>query len=319
MATRPTSRQLQGHFNTLRARKSLTSAQTIDIASGRYGTGTEYAGADNVSHPDWVGATGIFYVYLDINGNLVLNDIEGFPFLSIKIATITIDSGIIVDIFDERPSINGPMDAYYIALENPGTFCSIEGDTVQDAIEELDAYVCTLVLTAALSERRTEYVDLDIDGGIPNGLVRKSHVNDTAALAFVNRNNKIGKVRYSVSIPGNYVRDTNINVKVFWSTPNDDDGYVSWRLKYKSLKSGTDSVDSAATTVTYDQNTPGIANKLVDTSDNLYVPFYDFDSSNLLVINIERENGIDDTYDSTVNVHRIRVEYVGLGVQDEEE
>jgi hypothetical protein len=274
VTTRPTSRQLQGHLNALRASKSHTANETIDIAAGFYGAGKYYNGVTDVSHPSWVGATDTFYVYLDKDDNLILNNTSGYPSLSTNIARIVIVSGVVFDVIDDRAEVNGLLDAYQVAYDDTGnTF--IFADNVQDAISEIDGYI-------AVGANIAKTWDFNIHGGIINGLVKLSHVSDSPVLEFVKKP-KNGKVRHSVSLPYDYVDNSDIVIKVFWSVPDNQGANVRWQLKYRIIESNIDNVDVAMSTISYTQATPGITGRLIDTGNNLKISSGSIGSEDILI------------------------------------
>lgn len=312
MTNRPTSRLIQGHFDALRVRRSPGSNTTIDVAAGNYGSGKTFGGAAGVSDPSWVGATATFYIYFDENDSLILSNSSGFPQLSTKIARVEVVVGNIIDVFDEREIVNSLVDGYQVLYDDSNSLIA-QGDTVQEALESLDAYVASIsnVDGGATGQDITKYLDFDISGAILNGLVRSSHVNDTATLAFVNRNAGVAKARYTISVPNDYVSGTDITIKLFWSPSDASSGDVRWRVSYRTLESGTDNVDTALTTVSFNQAAPGITNRLTDTGSNLIVSSGDIGGANILIINVEREHAAGDTYESTANIHLVRMEYTG--------
>lgn len=311
MTNRPTSRQLQGHFDALRARRSNTTAEVIDIAGGNYGSGKTFAGATEVSDPAWVGATATFYVYLDKNDELVLNDTSGFPELSTWIARIVIASGIIIDVIDERASINSFVDGYQVGFDDSNTTV-VQGDDVQEALESLDAYVSSLGDFAAKDV--VKYLDFDIMGGIKNGNASFVHVDDSPAVQFRNRPNGTSRIRYSASIPADLVDGEDIIVKIFWSAETDTVGDVNWQIRYRSITSDVDSVDSVMTADTFTQSTSGTANLLINTGNELRISYGDISPNDILVLNVERLHSTGD-YNSAVRVHLVRLEYIGRGVE----
>ena len=138
VTTQITTRQIKGEPSALRARKTTADQQTIDIEGGTFALGRSFVGFTGVSHPDWAG-TGVFYVYLDRNDDLILNDTTGFPDVSTRIATLTISAGIIIAVVDERSHVNGVIDGYQIKyLEGANVF--VRGDDVQEALDSIDAY-----------------------------------------------------------------------------------------------------------------------------------------------------------------------------------
>lgn len=308
-STRPTSRQLQGHFNALRATKSHTGSETIDIAAGNYSSGKTFSGATNISHLSWVGATDTFCVYFDQYDSLVLNNTTDFPPLSTWIAKVIIVGGIIIDVIDERAVVNGAIDAYQVAIDDSDLNVAQPASNVQEAIELLDAYISSIELI-----HRQKYIDLDIEGGIKNGLVTYTHVNDSPAISFNNYIVGVGRIRYSLSIPNDWVSGTDMVVKIFWSAPNSIIGNVKWRLRYRMIESGVDNVDEAMTTITYLQSTSGVSNKLINSGNNILINSNNINSGNILIINVERENAIDDTYNYEANMHLVRIEYIGKGL-----
>jgi len=307
MTNRPTSRLIKGHFNALRASRSHSASETIDIASGNYGVGKTFEGIVGVSSPLWIGATDTFYVHLDKDDELVLDNISGFPSLSTKIARVEIVSGVITEITDERAVVNGLVDGYQVLFDDTNSNIAF-GDTVQEALEDLDAYV------SDIGQDILKFIDFDIEGGIKNGLVRFGHKADTPTLEFPNKLSGIGRVRFSVSIPNDYVPDTNIVIKLFWSPEDTSAGNVRWRIRHRFLQSGADLVDEALTTVTFDQASSGVANKLDDTGDSLVVVAANIGTNGILIVNIEREHSLSDTYNSSVRLHLARMEYTGRGI-----
>ena len=139
---RASSRQLSGQFNALNASRSHSGTETIDISSGTYDSGKVFAGASGVSSPLWDGYTGTFYIYLDKNADLVL-DGDSFVSLSTRIATVSLVDGYIDSIIDERAVVNGITDAYQVGF-NAANVSNTSGDNVQQAIENLDAYVSNI-------------------------------------------------------------------------------------------------------------------------------------------------------------------------------
>lgn len=310
MTNRPTSRQLQGHFDALRATRSHSVAETIDIAAGNYGSGKVFPGAVEVSDPSWVGATGTFYVYLDQFGSLVLDDI-GFPVLCTKIARVVIADGVIMETIDERAEVNGLVDAYQVAFDDSGMNIAYPADDVQEAIRLLDGYISDFSTGADV----TKYVDLDIGGGIRNALVRLSHLDDAPAVEFPKRPEGVGRVRYSASIPSDWVNGTDIIAKIFWSPSDASSGNVKWRISYKVITSNLDAVDEAKTTVSVTQAAPGVINRLVNTGNSLVIPSVNISADDILIINVEREYSATDTFSAIARMHLVRLEYVGRGIE----
>lgn len=306
MTNRPTSRQIQGHFNALRATRSHSVADKIDIASGNYASGRVFPGVVAISDPSWVGATSTFYIYLDHTHSLVLDGTE-FPDLCTKIARVEIASGIIIDVIDERAEVNGLIDAYQVAFDDTGMYIASPANDVWEAIELLDAYVWSF------GNNITKYIDLDLGGGIKNGLVRFHQLNDAPAVEFPKRATGVGRIRYSISVPHDWIENTDIPVRIFWSAEDSGTGNVRWRLSYR-VKSSGENIDTAMHTVSISQATPGELNKLVDTSDDLRINANDIGPGSILIINIEREYSESDTYDNNARLHAVRMEYVGRGI-----
>jgi hypothetical protein len=303
--TRPTSRQLQGHFNALRPRKSNLVAQTIDIAPGNYGVGKVFPGIADVSDPSWASSTAIFYIYIDKNESLILNDQTGFPALCTKIGRVIISSGVIIDVEDERAEVNGLLDAYQVAFDDTAMHIAFPADDLQQAIVLLDAYVSSVVSGVI----REKYIDLDVGGGIKNGLVRYSHLDDAPAIEFPKRPSGVGRVRYSISVPKDWANDRDIVLKIFWSVENSGPGNVRWRLSYRRVTSGN-SADMPMNVVSLSQAAPGTINKMIDTGDNLIISSSNVSLDDILILNVEREYSELDTYDSTARMHLARVEYI---------
>lgn len=304
--TRPTSRQLQGHFNALRASKSNTTAQSIDIAPGNYGSGKVFPGVVGISDPSWIGATNTFYVYIDQYDSLILDDI-GFPSLCTKIARVVIASGIIIDVIDERAAINGIYDAYQIAFNDIDMCIASPAESVQEAIELLDGYLCDL------SSDVTKFIDLDIGGGIKNALVRLGHLDDAPAVEFPRRQTGVGRIRYTSSVPNDWVNGTDIIVKIFWSPENANTGNVRWQISYKVVTSNVDTIDVSKTTLSTLQAAPGVVNKLINTGSSLFIQSVNISLGDILIINVEREYSGLDTFNATARMHLVRLEYIGRG------
>jgi len=310
MTNRPTSRQFQGHFNALRATRSHAVAETIDIAAGNYGSGKVFPGITGVSDPSWVGATTTFYVYIDQYDVLVLDDI-GFPSLCTKIARVVIASGVIIDVIDERAEVNGLTDAYQVAFDDLGMCIATPAEDVQEALRLLDGYVCDLSPGADT----TKYLDLDIGGGIRNALVRLGHLDDAPAVEFPKRNYGVGRVRYTASVPKDWVNGTDITVKIFWSPEDASIGDVKWQVRYKVITSNIDGVDAVMTTVSTLQAAPGVINRLINTGGSLVIPSTGISIGDILVINAEREYSGTDTFSATARMHLVRLEYTGRGIE----
>lgn len=300
--TRPTSRQFKGNFDALRPSKSHTASQAIDIAPGIYGSYKTFGGATNVSHASWTGATDTFFVYLDKNGALVLNGTD-FPTLSTRIGKVVVASGVILEVIDERTEVNSPPDAYQVAFDESNSIIA-SGDSVQEAIESLDAYV------SSLTGDQTKFVNFGFSDGILNGRVKLTHIDDSPALEFPTTGTGIGRVRYSTSIPYDYINNSNIVIKVFWSPPDNGAGNVRWRIRYRLVSSNIDVINSALTTVIYDQAASGTANLLTDTSTNLVIPSSEINTNDTLIFNVERDyTSPSDTYGNSAMVHLVRIEY----------
>jgi hypothetical protein len=310
MINKATSRQLQGHFGALQVTKSFADDAKINITGGNYGGGKYFAGVVDVSDDSWVNATNIFYIYLDELDQLILNNTLGFPTLSTKIAKVEIASGIIINIIDERASINGIIDGYQVLFNDSDSLVAT-GDTVQEALESLDAYISSLPIIGA---DLTGFVDFDISGGIRNGLVRANHIDDTIALNFIKAPSGIGKTRYVASIPNDIIESTDLTIRLFWSPADNSIGNVEWRISYRSLSSNLDNIDIPITTISYNQNTLGVANRLRDTDNNFIIPYSEIQDASLLIINVEREHSAFDTYESDANLHLVRMEYLRKGI-----
>ena len=308
--TRTTSRQLKGEFNALRATKTHTVAQSIDIAAGNYGSNKYFGGAYNISSPSWVSASDTFYIYLDKDDSLIL-DGSSFPNLSTRIATIVLVSGNIFEIIDQRAEVNGLVDGYEVRFDDSNTLVAL-GDSVQEAIESLDAYVVSL--STSTGSNIQKYWDFDIDGASRNGFVLSGQVSDSPTLDMPSGSSGIARIRYSVSVPKDYVAGTDIIIKVFWSAATATIGNVNWNLKYRLVASDSENIDIPLTTVNFIQSTLGTTNRLTDTGTNLIIVAGDISPNDILIINIEREYTIADTYDSTVRIHLTRMEFTGRGI-----
>jgi hypothetical protein len=310
MANRPTSRQIRGHFDTLRATRSFAASETINISSGNYGIGKVFLGATEVSHPSWASATDTFFVYIDQNDALILNDTVGFPSLSTRVARVVIASGVIIDVIDERPTVNSLIDGYRVLFDDTG-LSVVTGTTVQDAIESLDAYVASV---SGVGQNITKFIDFDITAGNKNGIVNVGQVGDSPAIEFPSNPSGIGKSRYTASIPNDYVSGTNVVIKVFWSPSDSSAGNVKWRISYRVLQNG-DLINSALTTVSFVQASPGTANTLANTGSNLAILSAAISApDDMIAVSIEREKDGSDTYGATARAHLIRMEYTGRGV-----
>jgi hypothetical protein len=285
-------------------------AETIDISAGNYGSGKTFSGVVGASDPSWVGATGTFYVYIDQFDILVLDDI-GFPTLSTKIARVQIASGVIMEVIDERAEVNGLVDAYQVAFDDTDMFIATPADDVQEAIDLLDSYVSNLDVGADI----VKYIDLDIGGGIRNALVRLGHLTDAPAVEFPKRPTGVGRVRYTASVPKDWVNGTDIIVKIFWSPEVASSGDVNWRVSYKVVTSGTDTIDTAVTTVSTIQAAPGVLNRLTNTGGSLLITSGAISAEDILIINVEREYSVSDTFNSTARMHLVRLEYTGRGTE----
>lgn len=312
MATmKPTSRQLKGHFDALRPSKSHSASATIDIAAGTYGSFKTFGGSTGVSHPSWVGATDTFYVYLDKNDSLVLNG-TNFPDLSTRIGRVVLAAGIILDVIDDRAEVNGLIDAYQVAFDDGYSNIAF-GDSVQEALESLDAYIAN-ELSVAINE--TKFVNFGFQDGILNGRVLLTQISDSPALEFQKRASGIARVRYSIAIPSDYVTGTDVIIKAFWSPPDGTTGDIRWRIRYRLVASDLENIDTAMTTVIFDQASPAITNRLTDTGNNLNISSGSITPGDILIFNLEREyTSASDTYASEARVHLVRMEYTGRGVK----
>jgi len=311
---RPTSRQFKGHFDALRPSKSHTASATIDIAAGTYGNFKDFGGVTGVSDPLWVGATTTFFIYLDKDDSLILSG-SSFPDLGTRIGRVVLASGVILDVIDDRAEVNGLIDAYQIGF-NDGYSCAAFGDSVQDALAALDAYICGPNSPLSFAQDQVRFINFGFEDGILNGRVKLTHISDSPALEFVKKGSGIGRVRYSVSVPNDYVSGTDILIKVFWSPPDAAAGDVRWRIRYRLIASDAENIDTALTTVILDQASPGITNRLTDTGDNLAVSSGDISSGDTLVFNLEREyTSASDTYSSETRAHLVRMEYTGRGIK----
>lgn len=312
MTNRPTSRQIQGHFNALRATRSHATSETINIAPGNYGSGKVFPGALEASDPSWIGATASFYVYIDQYDSLVLDDI-GFPLLCTKIARVVIAAGVIIDVIDERAEVNGLVDGYQVVFNDKEMNIASPADDIQEAIRLIDGYLWDIQFASGADV--TKYLDLDIGGGIRNALVRLGHLDDAPAVEFPKRQNGVGRVRYTASVPEDWVNGTDLIIKIFWSPSDASSGNVKWQVRYKVITSGVDGVDAAMTTASTLQAAPGVINRLVNTGGSLTIPPTVISVGDILIINVEREYSGTDTFDATARMHLVRVEYIGRRIE----
>ncbi len=169
-------------------------------------------------------------------------------------------------------------------------------------------------ISASTGSNIQKYWDFDIEGGSANGLVDYSQIADSPVLEMKDKGSGIARVRYSVSVPRDYVSGTNIIIKVFWSAATSDFGDVNWNLRYRLVASDTENIDTPFTTINYVQITPGTTNRLTDTGENLSIASGDISPNDILIINVEREYSVADTYNSTVRIHLIRMEFIGRGI-----
>lgn len=309
---KPTSKQLKGHFDALRATKSHALGETIDIAAGNYGQSKFFAGATEVSDPSWIGATDTFFVYLDLDNNLVLSETAGFPKFAAKIAQVVLDSGSIVSIIDERASINGADDGYLVYFDESQTSI-VAGDNVQYALESIDGYLVNL--EPRLGTTLTKFKDIGLLSGAMNCAAKVTHTNWAQAIEMT-KDTVTSRVSYNISIPEDYVVGTDIIIKLFWSTPSFEPGNVEWKINYRVLQSSVGLLNSLGTDVTYIQPAPGVDNRLTDTGSNIVIDAADIGTNkNLLIIRIDREGTVSDTFDGSVRLHLARIEYTGKGIK----
>jgi hypothetical protein len=250
--TKITTRQIKGEPNALQLTKNNVAEQTVNIQEGLYGQGKRYSGAHGISHPDWIGASGVFYVYLDRNDQLILNDIDGFPDLSTRIATIYISAGTIVTIDDERGHVNGITDGYQVTyLDGASRF--VKGDNIQQALDSIDAYFGTVFEEAPayhirqLGENASDYpvnTIFYLDG-------YEYQVNDSRLLVYIN-----GIAQFS---PLDYTERSSESIQ--FSAPIDHDDVVDVLILPGALGSAnTTSLQGA-----YDNSTSG--NKRINAND----------------------------------------------------
>ena len=149
------------------------------------------------------------------------------------------------------------------------------------------------------------FIDINLESSNKNGLVKVSKVYDNPILEFPAEG--LPKIRFTISVPSDYVVGTDIIVKIFWSTDGYNSGLVEWDVKFRALKSGIDSINNIYTTYNCTQSTT-VPNLLIDTGDNLVISGVS-DINYIMTFVIERKNDITNLYNGIVRVHMIRLEY----------
>lgn len=154
----------------------------------------------------------------------------------------------------------------------------------------------------------TRFYELELNSGFKNGLIRVQNYNHSPILGLCKKQGLISRIQYVVNIPKDYIAGTNVLVRVFWSVPVvlDPTQQISWLATYKF-----DQVGSEIYTPLYTQALQSIngAQTIVDTDTMLVIPGAQIVPGSIFTLGIER-GFPDDTYDSMVRVHSVRIEYV---------
>jgi len=233
--TRITSRQIKGEATALQPSKTNAITETIEIAAGQYGPGNFYSGATSIFHPDWYTSNNEFYVYLDKDEQLVLNDINGFPDICTRIAKVQTQFGVILAVIDQRVIINGSMDGYRVQYDDSNALF-VKGEDVQSALDSIDGYFSDINLNTNI----IKFVDLDLSDGLKNGGVCNSDSYGLPTLEFIKKSGISPKIRYNLSIPNDLLQGSDIKLNILWSKETENDGYVHWNMNYKSYSKNND-------------------------------------------------------------------------------
>lgn len=152
-----------------------------------------------------------------------------------------------------------------------------------------------------------KYILLDIHGGEDTEEIRD--ISGTPYLIF--RHGRLGRTRWTLTVPDDFRAGTAIQVQVFWSNGGAGAGAVKWGMEYKSIAPGA-SVSPGPTTVTFVQAAPA-SGILTTTGSSLSIPSGSVSANDLLSLAAERQ-GADgaDTLAGPARVHLVRLAYTGL-------
>lgn len=116
--------------------------------------------------------------------------------------------------------------------------------------------------------------------------------------------------RWTVFVPADWISGTNMNIDIYWSAKTSAVGNVFWFTEAKSVAVGA-SVSAANMTNTFIQAAPAVAYQLTRTGSNLFISGASMAAGDLIQAVMGRSgNAGTDTYNSTAQVHHVRLEYM---------
>jgi hypothetical protein len=185
---------------------------------------------------------------------------------------------------------------------------SMGENSTQSALEAIDGYFTT-ILDSSFAQTRT----LDINGAVLNGNVNLAFVGSAPALVF--QQGKTDRASWSIEIPGDWDRTSNITVDVLWSPSNTNTGNVEWRLEYLP-RSLTELMSAATTNDDFLQAGGGTTDGLQTTGGNLTILSSNVTiNDSMIVVNIVRRGTVGtDTFTGDAQVHAIKLSYSSQNV-----
>lgn len=181
-------------------------------------------------------------------------------------------------------------------------------NTVQSALEAIDAYLQDLSVDDLVDTTFKRCVGLNLVGGVQNGNTKVSTDGSMPAIDY--KSNATGRTMWTIPVPDDWDGASDIEVEVIWSAADSTAGDVLWRLEYLG-RSLTELVDAAVITDDFTQAASGTANSLQSTGANLAVAAGDISiTDDVIVINVVRRGAAaGDTYTKDAQVHLVKYCY----------
>lgn len=153
-----------------------------------------------------------------------------------------------------------------------------------------------------------DYIDLPVDGGVKNGNVGANIINNFPFIEYFNLSSGFGSVAHNISVPSNFNDSYALPVTLYWSATDNTIGNVNWSIEYNAFIPNTSNILSASNTIGVIQPTIGNNGTLLSTGTSLSIPSVPSNSS-LIFLNIKRLFNGNDTYNNSVRLHLVRIQY----------
>jgi hypothetical protein len=184
-----------------------------------------------------------------------------------------------------------------------------------NTIDEV-SYICTSAGwtqetndTATGTGQKIYFVELT--GGVRNSMATGTVAGGNSPVLRADADGN-SRVRWSFSVPGDWVTGTDIVIEVYWSPSNTDTGNVRWEFDYATKAEGEVIASGDFSEIPYTQAAPGTTLQITSTSNQITIPNANIAVDDMINFQINRNGGdAADTFTGDVNIHMVAIRYIG--------